>query len=86
MHGRQPTANEWHWAPKLRRTVERDRQAVAVLEASDWLVIRIWEHEELGAAASSREQRYSGGEETNVAVGGQLTNPAPPAGERTGSR
>jgi DNA mismatch endonuclease, patch repair protein len=41
MHGRQPTANEWHWAPKLRRTVERDRQAVAVLEASDWLVIRI---------------------------------------------
>jgi hypothetical protein len=35
------------------------------------------------AAASSV---IAAGEETNVAVGGQLTNPAPPAGERTGSR
>jgi DNA mismatch endonuclease, patch repair protein len=42
-----------YWAPKLRRTVERDRQAVAILDAAEWLVIRIWEHEELDAAASS---------------------------------
>jgi DNA mismatch endonuclease (patch repair protein) len=52
-HGREPTANEWYWAPKLRRTVERDRQAIDILQAADWLVIRIWEHEQLAAAASS---------------------------------
>jgi DNA mismatch endonuclease, patch repair protein len=35
-HGRRPTANEWYWEPKLRRTVERDRQADAALEAAGW--------------------------------------------------
>jgi DNA mismatch endonuclease (patch repair protein) len=50
-HGRRPTRNEWYWAPKLARTVDRDRQAVAVLEDAGWQVIRIWEHENLAAAA-----------------------------------
>ena len=26
-HGRDPTVNEWYWAPKLRRNMERDRIA-----------------------------------------------------------
>lgn len=50
-HGRHPTRNEWYWAPKLARTVDRDRRAVAVLEDAGWQVIRIWEHENLAAAA-----------------------------------
>ena len=50
-HGRQPTANEWYWEPKLRRTTERDRQAVLILEAADWAVVRIWGHEQLETAA-----------------------------------
>lgn len=52
-HGRDPTRNQWYWSPKLRRTVERDRQAIAILEDAGWQVIRIWEHEPLAAAASA---------------------------------
>jgi DNA mismatch endonuclease (patch repair protein) len=43
-HGRNPTVNEWYWAPKLRRTVERDRAADEALTAAGWQVVRIWEH------------------------------------------
>jgi DNA mismatch endonuclease, patch repair protein len=43
-HGRDPAVNEWYWAPKLRRTVERDRAADAALAAAGWQVVRIWEH------------------------------------------
>lgn len=43
-HGRDPAVNEWYWAPKLRRTVERDRAADAALAAAGWHVVRIWEH------------------------------------------
>lgn len=51
VHGREPTRNEWYWGPKLARTVERDRQAVAALEDAGWHVVRIWEHENLADAA-----------------------------------
>ena len=50
-HGREPTSNEWYWTPKLRRNVERDREQNAVLEASGWVVVRIWEHEGLEESA-----------------------------------
>jgi DNA mismatch endonuclease, patch repair protein len=43
-HGREPTVNEWYWTPKLRRNVERDRAADAVLAAAGWKVVRVWEH------------------------------------------
>ncbi|PRY29032.1 T/G mismatch-specific endonuclease [Pseudosporangium ferrugineum] len=49
-HGRQPTTNEWYWAPKLRRNMERDRLANAALTAAGWQVVRIWEHEPLEVA------------------------------------
>lgn len=52
-HGREPTRNEWYWGPKLARTVERDRQAVAALEDAGWHVFRIWEHESLTDAANT---------------------------------
>lgn len=49
-HGRDPTVNEWYWAPKLRRNMERDRAADAALAAAGWRVVRVWEHESLDAA------------------------------------
>ncbi|WET79954.1 very short patch repair endonuclease [Amycolatopsis sp. QT-25] len=49
-HGRQPTSNEWYWAPKLRRNVERDRRVTSALEGAGWRVVRIWEHVPLEAA------------------------------------
>lgn len=49
-HGRQPTTNEWYWAPKLRRNMERDRRADELLSGAGWIVIRVWEHESLESA------------------------------------
>jgi DNA mismatch endonuclease (patch repair protein) len=49
-HGRDPAVNEWYWAPKLRRNIERDRAADAALAAAGWQVVRVWEHEPLEAA------------------------------------
>ena len=52
-HGRQPTVNEWYWAPKLRRTMERDRAADAALTAAGWRVVRLWEHVPLDEAKAA---------------------------------
>jgi DNA mismatch endonuclease, patch repair protein len=52
-HGRQPTTNEWYWAPKLRRNIERDRVADAALAAAGWRVVRLWEHETLPSAVAT---------------------------------
>jgi DNA mismatch endonuclease, patch repair protein len=52
-HGRDPTVNEWYWAPKLRRNMERDRAADAALAAAGWRVVRVWEHEPLAAAVDA---------------------------------
>lgn len=44
-HGRQPTTNEWYWAPKLRRNMERDCKVNTALREAGWCVVRVWEHE-----------------------------------------
>jgi DNA mismatch endonuclease, patch repair protein len=77
-HGRQPAVNEWYWAPKLRRTAERDRAADIALAAAGWRVVRLWEHVPLGDATEAviavlgRRQRV-------VPGGGELATPG--AGE-----
>ncbi|WP_197700699.1 very short patch repair endonuclease [Rhodococcus rhodochrous] len=53
IHGRQPTRNEWYWTPKLRRNMERDRAADEALTDAGWTVVRIWEHEDQGAAVDA---------------------------------
>jgi DNA mismatch endonuclease, patch repair protein len=63
-HGRDPTVNEWYWAPKLRRNMERDRAADAALAAAGWQVVRVWEHEPLDAAIAA----------VVAALGGRLTS------------
>jgi DNA mismatch endonuclease, patch repair protein len=47
-----PKANSSYWQPKLARNAERDRETVQRLEAGDWSVLRIWEHEEPDAVAA----------------------------------
>nr|WP_082966893.1 very short patch repair endonuclease [Mycobacterium sp. 852002-51163_SCH5372311] len=49
-HGRQPRVNNWYWGPKLARTAERDKKTTAALESHGWLVIRVWEHDDLADA------------------------------------
>ena len=67
-HGRDPTVNEWYWAPKLRRNMERDRAADAALAAAGWQVVRVWEHESLDAAIAA----------VVAALNGRLTGGAAP--------
>lgn len=44
-HGTHPKTNGEWWARKLERTRVRDADTVVRLEAADWAVVRIWEHE-----------------------------------------
>ncbi|UGT51949.1 very short patch repair endonuclease [Nocardia asteroides] len=52
-HGRSPTTNEWYWTPKLRRNVERDREADTALSTAGWTVVRVWEHEPVTSALTA---------------------------------
>lgn len=40
-----PTSRQEYWVPKLARTVARDRENVASLEAQGWRVLVLWECE-----------------------------------------
>lgn len=57
-HGNDPRTNSSYWKAKLDRNVERDRRNGAALAAAGWQVLRIWEHEDAGAAAATVERRY----------------------------
>jgi len=50
-HRRQPQVNTWYWQPKLERNAARDRQAVTLLHAEGWAVVRVWTHESMDDAA-----------------------------------
>jgi DNA mismatch endonuclease, patch repair protein len=49
-HGQLPRANRSYWQPKLERNAQRDREITEALRKEGWIVIRIWEHEELAPA------------------------------------
>ncbi|MCL6564198.1 MAG: very short patch repair endonuclease [Firmicutes bacterium] len=50
-HGRAPKAHAGFWAAKIQRNRERDRRVDAALAEGGWVAVRIWEHEDLAAAA-----------------------------------
>jgi DNA mismatch endonuclease (patch repair protein) len=50
-HGCEPQTNVDYWVPKLEGNVVRDRRVDAALRAAGWTVVRVWEHEDVGAAA-----------------------------------
>lgn len=50
-HQRVPRRNSSYWTPKLEANVERDRRVDAALRAACWRVERVWEHEDVEAAA-----------------------------------
>jgi DNA mismatch endonuclease (patch repair protein) len=50
-HFRPSTHNAEWWSAKLRRNVERDREHDRALIDAGWIVVRVWEHENVEAAA-----------------------------------
>lgn len=55
-HGTVPAANHDWWKEKLDGNRERDRDTDDRLTSSGWLVVRIWEHDDLAAAATEIEK------------------------------
>lgn len=51
--------NQAWWETKLDRNVTRDRETDQLLEESGWIVIRVWEHEDLQAAADTVDRRVA---------------------------
>lgn len=51
-HHTKAATNAEFWSEKVRRTQERDAQTNAALTEAGWHVIRIWEHDDLDAAAT----------------------------------
>lgn len=54
-HSTNPKANADFWAAKLAANVRRDRDTDLRLRDAGWLVVRVWEHDEPGAAAEQIE-------------------------------
>ena len=54
-HLHVPKANRDWWVVKLASIVERDARTDAALVAAGWLPLRVWEHEEPGAAVDRIE-------------------------------
>ena len=50
-HRTVPKANAAWWLAKLTRTFERDNDSVRRLRAEGWLLVVVWEHEDVDRAA-----------------------------------
>jgi len=58
-HGNIPKSNTQWWRRKLEANRERDIRNDSALTADDWLVIRVWEHEDPCAVADTIEAEWS---------------------------
>jgi DNA mismatch endonuclease (patch repair protein) len=58
LHGTLPKSNTDWWVHKLQANVERDRATDRDLTNAGWLVIRVWEHEDVSEAATRVEEAY----------------------------
>jgi DNA mismatch endonuclease, patch repair protein len=54
-HWTAPKANAAWWREKIETNVARDRRTDTALTAQGWLVVRIWEHEDVRAAVARIE-------------------------------
>jgi DNA mismatch endonuclease (patch repair protein) len=57
-HGTLPRNNRDWWRAKLDRNVTRDRAKDAALDELGWVVLHVWEHEAMAAAADRVEAAW----------------------------
>lgn len=55
IHGTWPKANADFWKQKIQTNQRRDADTNAVLRQADWTIIRVWEHDDVCAAADQVE-------------------------------
>lgn len=58
-HQNIPKSNREYWVPKLAANVERDRKVDASLAEAGWVIVRIWEHDDLEDALAAVEKALS---------------------------
>lgn len=51
-HYRPPSANREYWESKVERNIARDEATQAALEEAGWVLIVVWEHEDMQAATA----------------------------------
>ncbi len=56
IHGTSPKNNAAWWRAKIDANIARDRDTDSRLREAGWIVIRIWEHEDIEAAADRVEE------------------------------
>ncbi len=57
-HATRPKNNAGWWAAKLDANVARDRRQDQQLVDAGWTVVRVWEHEQVSAAADRIEAMW----------------------------
>jgi DNA mismatch endonuclease (patch repair protein) len=55
-HATDPQANAAFWQDKFDRNVRRDEADNLALRQAGWVVVRVWEHEDVSVAAGIVEQ------------------------------
>lgn len=53
-------SNAVWWRDKIRTNVARDRRVDLALEDEGWLVVRVWEHEDISSAVLRIEEALDG--------------------------
>jgi DNA mismatch endonuclease (patch repair protein) len=67
LHGRTSFRhNTAYWPEKIRTNRARDKHTTASLEASGWLVLRFWEHEDPAVVADVIEAAVKGSPEQSA--------------------
>lgn len=56
-HYKEPKTNAEYWVPKIERNVERDAETSLRLKSEGWLVIRLWEHEDLAKGSEKAAKK-----------------------------
>lgn len=60
-HFHLPAHNREWWQWKLTSVQNRDAHTTAALTAAGWTVVRVWEHEDMAAAATRIHRLWAGG-------------------------
>lgn len=54
-HGTSPRTNSDYWSAKIARNRERDDENARALRDAGWVVIRVWEHDDIEESADMVE-------------------------------
>ncbi|MFI7130339.1 very short patch repair endonuclease [Nonomuraea sp. NPDC050153] len=63
-HRRLPKTNKEYWSTKIQRNRERDLELERLLAAAGWILIVVWEHDDLKEAAQKIAQVVRGRRES----------------------